>query len=174
MGTCDLSCPYTGKTVRVESNYTGEGPSFYFQRGAWSPNRRFDSVADARRQMLRRGSKWIEENGQVLTCPYTGAEVTFMDVPGGVRPVGMYDPDRTYVDADKIYYALGMRNGIPAPGTVPEEVPAKVEVRHEDDVVPFEIQQMDQKTSRAARDGLASIKEKVAPEVAKIYERKRK
>ncbi len=170
----ELSCPYTGKTVRVQCNYAGPGPAVYFQVGAWSPSRTFKDGAEARRQMLRRGATWLEDKGRKLRCPYLGTVVSFVEVPGGVKPTGMYDPDRTYTDADAIYHALGMRGGVPATGTVPEEVPYKLEVKHEDSDVPFEIQQMEQKDYRAKTDGLAAIKEIAGPAVAEVFARSKK
>ncbi len=168
----ELSCPYTGRTVRVQCNHSGPGPVTYYQVGAWSPNRDFKDEADARRQMLRRGREWLSDKGQKLRCPYTGAKVSFVEVPGGVRPVGMYDPDRTYTDAQAIYFALGMRGGVPAPGTVPNETPHKVVVKHAEDQVPFEIRQMEEQESRARTDGLAAIKEAAAPVVAGVLARR--
>ena len=176
MGTCALTCPYTEKTVVVESNAAGEGPVLYFQKGAWSPNRVYPSLRDARIAMLRRGKEWIPDNGQELTCPYTGATVAFIEVPNGVRPVGMYDPDRAYSSANEIYYAMGMRNGVPAPGTspAPETATKGLEVRPEEDEVPFEIKQLEETSGRAKRDGIASAKEKVAPVIAEFAARRKK
>jgi hypothetical protein len=131
-------------------------------------------MRDARTQMLRRGREWLPDTGQVLKCPYTGAEIKFIEVPGGVRPTGMLDPDVVSADSDKMYYRLGMRDGVPAPGTVPEEVPCKLEVRHEDSEEPFEIRQMDQKKFRAKNDTLAALKEAAGPEVAKVLARRNK
>lgn len=170
----ELSCPYTGKKVEVLCSHAGPGPNIFYQRGAWSPSRVFPTLRDARIQMLRRGKDWLEDGGQELTCPYTGATVVFIDAPGGVKPTGMYDPDRVYADSEAIYHALGMRDGKPAAGTVPAETPHKLEVKHEDSDVPFEIQQHEQKSFRAHADGLAAIKEVAAPVVAEVIARRKK
>ena len=170
----ELSCPYTGKKVEVQCSHAGPGPNVFFQRGAWSPSRTYPTLRDARIQMLRRGKDWLDDTGQPLKCPYTGAEVTFIDVPGGVKPLGMYDPDRTYLDSEAIYHALGMRDGVPAPGTVPAETPHKLEVKHEDSEEPFEIKQWEQKRYRAHTDGLESIREVAAPVVAEAFARRKK
>lgn len=171
----ELSCPYNGKTVRVLCNYTGPGPSIYYQTGAWSPSRTFKDVGEARRQMLRRGPKWLEDTGEVLKCPYTGAKVSFIEVPGGVRPVGMYDPDRSYEDSEAIYYALAMREGKPAEGTRPKKEPIKpIEVRYFEDREPFEVTQERESKSRAKSDTFEMLKEAAAPEVAKVLARKKK
>lgn len=161
-------CPYTGKTVRVQSTHMTGGPVVWFQTGAWSPNRKFLTERDARIQMLRRGPTWIEDTGQVMRCPYLGTEVSFVEVSGGVRPAGMYDPDRTYDKAEDLYRALGMRDGKPAVGT--EEAPAPVvTVTHAEDEVPFEIRQLERQKGEAK----AATIRAVAPAVAEVVKRRK-
>ena len=142
----------------------------YYQVGAWSPCRTFKDVRDARTQLLRRGREWIKDEGQILKCPYTGAEISFAEVDGGVKAIGAYDPDKMYKDAAPIYHALGMRDGVPNPETttVVNNEPSGVTVVYEDDHVPFEIKQHEEKASRAKSDGLERTKELAAPIVAEL------
>ena len=171
MGACteipcgSIECPYTGKTVRVEYNLN---LGVYYQKGAWSPNRVFADLRDAKLQMLRRGRVFLEGEPR---CPYTGREVTFEKVPGGWKPVGAYDPDRISANQTELLFWLTMRDGMSAEGTMVDENFGKptegLRVTHEEDRKPvFELEQVEQQKA-AAKEAAEVIAETVVREFRK-------
>lgn len=165
-----IYCPYTGRSVEVVS----AGGGLYRQAGAWSPVRTYPTVADARIAMLRRGREWLPDDTE-LRCPYTGALVTFEDVPGGVRPAGVFDPDRISTNPTELRYNLRRRDGkVPDGASIDKTFgqPTGVQVAYEEDQEPFEARQDREARERGARATKTSAENAAEKVVAKKLPRK--
>ena len=128
--------------------------------------------------MLRRGREWLPDTGQTIRCPYTGAEVIFVAVEGGVKPVGAFDPDRIYTSAElnKAYHELGRRDGVPDPGTVEaphDNAPSGIAVVYEEDRLPSDAVAIEETASRAKSAELERLKNRAAPLVAELARRRK-